>query len=78
MSNKQTEKRTRKQDPVKIKWVVNPHRKDKRTGALDPVPMDRYTRYAFDEIERFFHGEKKEQPVLAAKGKNHSEGGVDE
>lgn len=37
-----------------IKWVVSPHRKDKRTGALDPVPMDAYTRYAFDEVKRMF------------------------
>lgn len=48
----------RKNEPHKIKWVVSPYRKDKRTGALDPVPMDRYTKYAFDEIERFFHGNK--------------------
>jgi hypothetical protein len=40
-----------------IKWVVNPHRKDKRTGALDPAPMDAYTRYAFDEVKRMFKQE---------------------
>jgi hypothetical protein len=40
-----------------IKWVVSPHRKDKRTGALDPAPMDTYTRYAFDEVKRMFKQE---------------------
>lgn len=40
-----------------IKWVVSPHRKDKRTGALDPAPMDAYTRYAFDEVKRMFKQE---------------------
>ncbi|CAM4111767.1 hypothetical protein [Mesobacillus thioparans] len=40
-----------------IKWVVSPHRKDKRTGALDPAPIDAYTRYAFDEVKRMFKQE---------------------
>lgn len=40
-----------------IKWVVSEHRKDKRTGALDPAPMDAYTRYAFDEVKRMFKQE---------------------
>ncbi|WP_260288467.1 hypothetical protein [Peribacillus aracenensis] len=38
----------------KMKWSVNPHRKDKRTGAISPVPMSPYTKYAFEEIERQF------------------------
>jgi len=36
-----------------IKWVVSPYRKDKRTGAINPVPMSSYARYLRDqEIKR--------------------------
>lgn len=38
----------------KIHWGVNPHRKDKRTGVINPGPRDPYTTYAFNEIERQF------------------------
>lgn len=38
----------------KIRWVVNPHRKDKRTGVIDPIPMSKYQKYAFEEVERQF------------------------
>lgn len=39
----------------KIRWVVNPYRKDKRTGVVDPPAVrDRYFKMLWDEIERQF------------------------
>lgn len=38
----------------RIEWGVNPYRTDKRTGVINPGPRDRYTTYAFEEIERQF------------------------
>ena len=36
----------------RIKWSVNKYRKDKRTGALDPVPRDKYLQQLFKEAEK--------------------------
>lgn len=55
-AEQKTEPQVRKMRYV-IKWVVSPHRKDKRTGALDPAPMDAYTKYAFEEVKRMFKQE---------------------
>jgi hypothetical protein len=40
-----------------IKWVVNPYRKDKRTGALNPVPRCDYLNQLFADYERCLRGE---------------------
>jgi hypothetical protein len=42
----------------KIKWVVHPDRRDKRTGVINPGVRDPYTTYAFKEIERAFRKEE--------------------
>ena len=34
----------------KISWVVNPYRKDKRTGALSPVKHSNYAQQLFDQV----------------------------
>lgn len=49
----QNENKNNKITNYTIKWVVSPHRKDKRTGAINSVPMSPYARYLRDkEIER--------------------------
>lgn len=35
----------------KIKWKVNPYRKDKRTGPIDPVPRSEYIKKLFLQEE---------------------------
>ena len=37
---------------LKMKWVVSPYRKDKRTGALSPVPRCNYLKQLFADYER--------------------------
>lgn len=49
-------KATRKMTHV-IKWTVNPYRKDKRTGAISPVQLSKYGKYAMDEIDNQFKKE---------------------
>lgn len=45
----------------KIGWRVNPYRKDKRTGALDPQPRSKYLQQLFKEEEnRFKVGDGKD------------------
>lgn len=50
----------------RIKWVVSPHRADRRTGAISPVPRDKYTQMHFDEIEKVFRSDKDEKHETAA------------
>ncbi len=52
-------KKTNRKMNYRMRWVVNPYRKDKRTGAIDPSIMDRYTKYNFDQIHKEWHGEKE-------------------
>ena len=37
---------------LRMKWVVSPYRKDKRTGAISPVPRCEYLKQLFFDIER--------------------------
>lgn len=37
---------------LRMKWVVSPYRKDKRTGAISPVPRCEYLKQLFSDIER--------------------------
>lgn len=53
-SNQTSSNQQKRKMIYRICWAVSPHRKDKRTGPIDPVPMDPYTKYAFEEIERAF------------------------
>lgn len=52
------------QKPVKrkmtytIKWKVSEHRKDKRTGVINPGFRDPYTQMLMDEVEEFFGKEE--------------------
>lgn len=49
----------KRKQKIGIKWVVNPYRKDKRTGALDPIPRSPYLQKLFkEEEERFKRGDK--------------------
>ncbi|MBG9548400.1 hypothetical protein [Cytobacillus firmus] len=48
------EKPKKRKMTYRIRWTVNPYRKDKRTGVVNPGPRDPYTTYAFKEIERAF------------------------
>lgn len=41
--------------PIRIKWVVNPYRKDKRTGIVNPPAIrDKWFNYLWNEIEEQF------------------------
>lgn len=35
----------------RIVWSVNPYRKDKRTGPIDPIPRSKYLQQLFKEEE---------------------------
>ena len=47
------EKTNRKMKHV-IKWTVHPHRQDKRTGVITPVPLTPYGKYTMNEIENMW------------------------
>lgn len=45
----------RKNMPIRIKWVVNPYRKDKRTGVIGPAAIrDKWFNYLWNDIEKQF------------------------
>lgn len=40
----------------RIKWKVHPQRKDKRTGAIDPVPRSTWAHYLMEEETKRIRG----------------------